>query len=298
MTSPDFPGAEIPPKTWTPSTVFNLQNVDPEQWAIDDNAETYDMAEAARQAFFTVIYSAVEQIPIIGGLIGDVIEIITGVEDGDLDDLGTWVSNLGDFVGNIIGEVLHAVLALLGWIPTPGPGLGGAIDGLAGSLDQTHSTAATASTNAGAAVSAATAAVNAAANAAEVADIAYANSTTWFIEFVAASAEVDEGGNELLVGPMLVVRDDQTAIMTDVKIAFLEQHGGLEVETRKWNAAGTAYTVAHTGMIDPNVTRRSFSGLSVPVADEERFFPYVNDIVGTVPPTVMQIAVSGVWIPA
>lgn len=298
MTSPNFPTDPLPDKVFTSSTVFDLQNQDRETLAIADNQGTHDLAEDARSLFFTVIYQQVEQIPIIGGLIADIIEIFTGVEDGDLDDLGTWVGNLGDFVGGIIGDVLHSILALLGWIPAPAPGLSGAVTSLANSLDSTHSTAATAILNAGTAVSTANAAANAAANASELADIAYANSTTWFIEFVAASAEVDEGGNELLLGPMLVVRDDQIAIMTDVYIAFLEQTGGLEVETRKWNPAGTAYTVAHTGTIAPSVTRRSFTGLSVSVDDEERFFPYVNDIVGSVPPTVMQIAVSGVWLPA
>jgi hypothetical protein len=141
VTSPDFPNAPLPPKTWTPSTVFNLQNIDPEQWAIDDNAATYDMAEAARQAFFTVIYSAVEQIPIIGGLIGDVIEIITGVEDGDLDDLGTWVSNLGNFVEGFIAAALHALAELLDMVPLVGDTLAEIIEGIADGINGTNETA-------------------------------------------------------------------------------------------------------------------------------------------------------------
>ena len=43
------------------------------------------------------IQDAVDQIPIIG----DIIEIITGVEDGDLNDLGTWVNNLRSFLANL-----------------------------------------------------------------------------------------------------------------------------------------------------------------------------------------------------
>ncbi|MFE2994287.1 hypothetical protein ACFXG4_05055 [Nocardia sp. NPDC059246] len=142
------------------------------------------------------------------------------------------------------------------------------------------------------------AAANDAANAVEKADIAYALATEWSLEFVAASAEVLLGANELLVGPMLNVRAGRLAIMTDVHIAFLEQHGGLTVETRKWNDMNTAYTVAHTGVIDPNVTRRNFSALTVNVLDEERFFPYITSITGTVPPTVLQICVAGVYIDA
>ncbi|MGW3545906.1 hypothetical protein ACWDNI_35940 [Nocardia niigatensis] len=148
------------------------------------------------------------------------------------------------------------------------------------------------------AVTTSQAAANAAANASEKADIAYALSTEWSLEFVAASAEVLLGVNELLVGPMLNVRAGRLAIMTDVHIAFLEQHGGLTVETRKWNATNTDYTVAHTGVIDPNVTRRNFSALTVNVLDEERFWPYVASITGTVPPTVLQICVAGVFIDA
>ncbi|AHH22115.1 hypothetical protein NONO_c73590 [Nocardia nova SH22a] len=149
---------------------------------------------------------------------------------------------------------------------------------------------------AGTALTQAQAAVNAAANAGELADIAYANANDWQLEFVHSSAEVTLATGEVLVGPMLNVRDGQRAIMTDVHAAFLEQHDGVEFETRIWDAENTAYRVAHTATIEANVTRRHFSALSVDVDDLERFWSYVNEIIGTDPPTVLQICVAGVFI--
>ncbi|MBF6363223.1 hypothetical protein IU447_24205 [Nocardia farcinica] len=164
-------------------------------------------------------------------------------------------------------------------------------------IEQTRLIAVTASGAAAEAVTTAQAAANAAANAENLADAAYENSQEWSLEFVCASAEVLLGVNELLVGPMLNVRDGLNAILTDIHVALLEQHNGMTIQTRKWNAEGTAYTVVHEGSLGPNTTRRSFSALSVPVEDLERFFPYVTAVVGSVPPQVLQICVAGVYVP-
>lgn len=161
-----------------------------------------------------------------------------------------------------------------------------------------QSTANSALATAGTAVSTASAAANAAADAGEKADVAYALATEWGEEFLVSSAEVLLGTNELLVGPMLDVRDGRTAILTDIHLALLDQPGGMTVETRVWNAANTSYTAIHTGTIGANVTRRNFSGLSVTINDLERFFAYVTSITGTVAPTVLQIRVAGVYIDA
>ncbi|MGW4090027.1 hypothetical protein [Nocardia sp. NPDC004750] len=164
-------------------------------------------------------------------------------------------------------------------------------------LENTRVMAVAASDQADVAMSTAEAAANEAANAGELADIAYENAHEWSLEFVCASAAVELGRNELLLGPMLNVRGNRTAILTDVHIALLEQPGGITIDTRKWNASVTSFTVAHTGTLDPNVTLRSFSGLTVPVLDKERFFPNVAAVVGTVAPNVLQICVAGVYIP-
>ena len=140
------------------------------------------------------------------------------------------------------------------------------------------------------------AAINAAANAGNLADLAYANANDWQLEYAHSSAEVTEGTGEILVGPMLNVRDGQLAILTDLHIALLEQHGGLTFEQRIWNADNTAYRVAYTPEVEPNVTRRHFSALTEPIDDLERFWAYVLDIVGTAPPTVLQICCAGVFI--
>ncbi|MFE4714805.1 hypothetical protein ACFRAM_28595 [Paenibacillus sp. NPDC056722] len=146
------------------------------------------------------------------------------------------------------------------------------------------------------AVTTSQAAANDAANAVEKADIAYDTASFWSIEFLVASAEVLLGVNELLLGPVLNVQDGRTAILTDIHIGLLNQPNGITIETRKWNAAGTSYTTIHTGTLGPNVTRRNFTALGVSVSDKERFWPYVTAITGTVPPTVLQVAVAGVFI--
>lgn len=147
-----------------------------------------------------------------------------------------------------------------------------------------------------AAVTQAQAAANDAANAVEKADIAYDAASFWSIEFLVASAEVLLGVNELLLGPVLNVPDGRTATLTDIHIGLLNQPNGMTVETRKWNPAGTSFTTIHTGTLDPNVTRRNFTALGVSILDKERFWPYVTSISGTVPPTVLQITVAGVFV--
>ncbi|MEU1526344.1 hypothetical protein ABZ413_29525 [Nocardia rhamnosiphila] len=150
--------------------------------------------------------------------------------------------------------------------------------------------------NAGTALTEAQAAANAAANAENKADTAYERATEWALEFVVNSAEVTEGAGEILVGPMIKVRDGRDGLLTDVHFAFLEQHNGITVETRVWNVNGTAYRTVHTAEIPAGVNRRAYPAIDTIVESEERFFPYVVDIVGTIPPTVLQIHLSGVYI--
>ena len=80
VTAPD---GEIPEKAYSLENIYELQNVDQQELAAGSNADLQARAESVRLEFFHGIYQMVQQIPIIGGLIGDVIEIITGVEDGE-----------------------------------------------------------------------------------------------------------------------------------------------------------------------------------------------------------------------
>ncbi|MFD6400833.1 hypothetical protein [Nocardia sp. NPDC060249] len=147
------------------------------------------------------------------------------------------------------------------------------------------------------AVNASEAAANAAANAVDIADKAYLNSSFWIIECVVASAAVVLGGNELLLGPVLNVPDDQDAFLTDVHIALISQPAGMQVECKKWNATGTASSLYTTATIGANVTRYNIPLLEVQVQDKERFFYTVPTITGSVAPQVLQIAVAGVFTP-
>lgn len=147
-----------------------------------------------------------------------------------------------------------------------------------------------------AAVTEAQAAANAAANAVTKAQVAYDAASYWSVEFIVASAEVLLGVNELLLGPVLNVPAGRTALLTDIHMGLLNQPNGLTIETRKWNATGTAWTTVHTGVLAANVNRRSFPNLTISVLDKERFWPYVTSITGTVPPTVLQVCVAGAFI--
>lgn len=147
------------------------------------------------------------------------------------------------------------------------------------------------------AVSASEAAANAAANAVDIADKAYINSSFWIIECVVASAAVVLGDNELLLGPVLNVPDDQDAYLTDVHIALIDQPAGISIECKKWNSTGTTATTYTTATVGANVTRYNIPLLEVPVLDKERFFYTVSSITGSDAPQVLQIAVAGVFVP-
>ena len=147
------------------------------------------------------------------------------------------------------------------------------------------------------AVSTSEAAANAAAAAGAKADIAYENAHYWSVECVVASAAVVLGVNELLLGPVLNVPDGLDARMTDAHFAFVEQPAGVTISIKRWNAAGTVADVIHTQVLGANVTRFNAPALDIPVFDKERFFYNVDTVVGTVAPRVLQINVSGVFIP-
>jgi hypothetical protein len=165
-------------------------------------------------------------------------------------------------------------------------------------IDGNYALALEAQGSADSAVTTAQAAANAAANAEDLADKAYENASFWIIECVVASAGVVLGVNELLLGPVLNVPDDQEAILTDIHIALLSQPNGMTVETRKWNATGTAWTTVTSTVMGANETRRNVPLLAEPVLDKERFYYSVTSVTGSIAPQVLQIAVAGVFIPA
>lgn len=155
----------------------------------------------------------------------------------------------------------------------------------------------TAGANAATAVTASEEAANAAAAAGEKADIAYENAHYWSVECVVASAAVVLGVNELLLGPVLNVPDGLEALLTDVHFAFISQPGGCTIEVKRWNAAGTVADVIHTQVLGANVTRYNANALAIEAFDKERFFYNVTSVTGSTAPTVLQINVSGVYIP-
>jgi hypothetical protein len=164
-------------------------------------------------------------------------------------------------------------------------------------IDFTYAVALEAQGSADQAVTEAEAAANAAAAAGQKADIAYENAHYWSVECVVASAAVVLGVNELHLGPVLNVPDGLDARLTDAHFAFVSQPGGCTIEVKRWNAAGTVDDVIHTQVLGANVTRYNAPALDIPVFDKERFFYNVTNVVGSVAPLVLQINVSGVFIP-
>lgn len=95
-------------------------------------------------------------------ILGDIAEVLTGVEDGDLSDIGTWVSSILNSTGvrAIIADILYALAdAINNVIPgPPGDAAEDYIDRIADGLNTTETTAANASSTATSASSAANAA--------------------------------------------------------------------------------------------------------------------------------------------
>ncbi|MBF6515508.1 hypothetical protein IU421_14640 [Nocardia cyriacigeorgica] len=178
----------------------------------------------------------------------------------------------------------------------------GEVQGAVGSqlrtpISNAYTIAVSAQGSADVAVTTAQAAANEAAAAGEKADIAYENAHYWSVECVVASAEVLLGVNELLLGPVLNVPDGLDARLTDAHFAFITQPGGCTIEIKRWEESGTVADVIHTQILGANVTRYNANALDIPVFDKERFFYNVISVVGSVAPTVLQVNVSGVYIP-
>lgn len=323
MTSPNFPGPPLPARTYTASTVFTLQNETQEGQATAANAELQVIAEAARTAFFTVIYEQIQQIPIIGGLIGDVIEILTGVEDGDLDDLGSWVNGLGNFVNGFIAAALHALADLLEFVPLVGGTLAEIIDNLADGMNSSHSTAVTAqstantanttantaNTNASTALStantanttasaASTAASNAASVAAaaqETADVAYAWGSYRKDEFAVTSSGLQSGNNETVLGVVFPVPPDSIIKLTRLIYSMKSNTGTVTVQLIRRQLNGTE-TVVHTTNIASAAITHPDNTIDYEIEDLDHYFCNITAISGVV--TALHCCIEYVILPA
>lgn len=202
----------------------------------------------------------------------------------------------GDYGSNLTEASIHALAT--GGAKVSFTGVQGAVNSQVRTpLDNVRVIAESAQGSANVAVTTAQAAANEAAAAGEKADIAYENAHYWSVECVVASAEVVLGVNELLLGPVLNVPDGLEALLTDVHFAFISQPGGCTIEVKRWNAAGVASDVIHTQVLGANVTRYNANALAIEAFDKERFFYNVTSVVGTTAPVVLQINVSGVYIP-
>lgn len=73
-------------------------------------------------------------------VLGDLIEIFTGIEDGDINDLASWVGNLFDEDG-AIGIVINVIEDILSFITGFVPGAGNAKEKLAGVINRIDETA-------------------------------------------------------------------------------------------------------------------------------------------------------------
>src|SRR5687768_9861836 len=148
-------------------------------------------------------------------------------------------------------------------------------------IDLTYAVALNAQGAADQAVTDAQAAANEAAVSAATAAALYTAATYWESEFVAASAAVVLGVNELLIGlcqnvPLGLIRK-----VTDLHVAFLSQPGGITFELKKMNAAGTSSSVLDTYTLTANQTRANWSNLDFEMFTRERLFINVTSVVGS-----------------
>jgi hypothetical protein len=91
----------------------------------------------------------------LGGIavIGDLVEILTGIEDGDYTDIGTWVTGLlgeGD-VDDRIAEALHVLATAMDMVPIVGSTLSDILDNIANGINDVNGIAIAAAATASAA---------------------------------------------------------------------------------------------------------------------------------------------------
>ena len=161
-------------------------------------------------------------------------------------------------------------------------------------IDLTYAVALESQGFAGQAVTEAEAAANAAAVSVATAAALYKAATYWECEFVAASAAVVLGVNELLIGlcqnvPLGLIRK-----VTDLHVAFLSQPNGITFELKKMAADGLSSSVLATYTLTANQTRVNWSELDFEMFTRERLFINVTSVVGSVAPVVFQILAFGV----
>ncbi|QAY16779.1 hypothetical protein SEA_TIAMOCELI_35 [Gordonia phage Tiamoceli] len=104
MTSPPGGGTPIvPDKGYTAQTIYQLQNVDPDALGAEANLDLWEMLENFRNKLLTDLLGGFASVPIaILDGIGDVISAITGILNGDFDDLHEWAQNVIDGFGNLL----------------------------------------------------------------------------------------------------------------------------------------------------------------------------------------------------
>jgi hypothetical protein len=161
-------------------------------------------------------------------------------------------------------------------------------------IDLTYAVALEAQGSADQAVTEAEAAANAAATSLATSAALYQAATYWEAEFVAASAAVVLGVNELLIGLCQNVPLGLERRVTDIHVAFLSQPNGLTFELKKMNDAGTSSSVLETFTLTANQTRANWSSRDYQVFNRERLFVNVTSVSGSVAPVVFQILVFGV----
>lgn len=138
-------------------------------------------------------------------------------------------------------------------------------------------------------------ALNVANEAQLTADQAYENAQYWTNEALVASAQINLGVNELLLGMVMDVPTGKTRKITDVHYAMLEMPGTMTIQMRKTTLAGTTTTI-HTATIATNETRKSYNNLDLTVANKDRVFWNVSAATGI--NNVLSAAVAGVLLDA
>jgi hypothetical protein len=277
MTSPDMFGvSQMPDGAVTTNTVNKLQSVTKEsiaQAAVSDLIANLNELEAS---FFNGLLGGFASIPAmianaINQFISDLVYALKNVTGGFIDLTG----------------FLHETSATA----TTASSVANSANTTANSA---YTLAGTANTAASAAVTQASAAANQAATAQSTAASASSRASYWETEFVAASAAVVLGINEVRIGLCQNVPVGLARTLTDMHVALESQPAGMTFELHKWDSTGVTNTLLGTYTLAANVTRANWANLGFSMSSRERVFINVTSIIGSTPPVDLQILFFGV----
>lgn len=261
------------------------------------------LEEGAGQVALKTDFESPDIIDIVIGMIeqatGLDLTILKNIVDGIQDALGGILDVPTAIFNSIVDAINQFITDLLGLLDAATGGFFG-LTGLAGALNQTHSTATTAqstavtastnantaltnsntaNTNATAAQIAASNAATVAATAQGVAEIAYENAQYDSIQFSVSTAAVQLYKNEEIQGILLLKPSNRTMKITRVIYTLAYNNGTMTIQLIKKLTNGTE-SVVHTTNVTASTLMQVDVSIDYTVADLDRYLCNVTAVTG------------------